>query len=107
MFCPQAPEWGDIATWVGGGATSLTLIFLVYQWWRQWRTEQARQVYAWIGREGREPVEIRLGNSSGLPVYDVFVYRPLVQNFLDSGFRMRLFYRIIFVYSRTVKKFWW
>jgi hypothetical protein len=74
MFCPNAIVFGDLATWVGGGATALTLMFLVYQWWQHWRTEQARQIYSWLSREGHYPVELRVGNNSGVPVYDVYLY---------------------------------
>lgn len=95
MFCPQAPVWGDIATWVGGAATTLTLMFLVYQWWQQWRTSQASQIYAWLAHEDHNALEVRLGNGSGLPIYDVFVYHPPVNNFLQPDWKKRLFYRFV------------
>lgn len=85
MFCPQALVWGDIATWVGGASTTLTLMFLVYQWWQRWRTSQASKIYAWLSEGESTALEIRLGNGSGLPVYDVFIYHPPVDNFLNTS----------------------
>ncbi len=93
MFCPNAVVWGDVATWVGGLATAFTLMVVVYQWWQRARSDQASQVYAYLERVRGQDVETRLGNGSGLPVYDVFIYHPLVQNFLRAGFKHRLLYR--------------
>jgi len=86
VFCPNSVVWGDIGTWVGGGATALTLLLLAYQWWRRWRIEQANHIYAWLSREGEEPDPVtRIGNASGLPAYDLYVYYVLHQQYWPDG----------------------
>jgi hypothetical protein len=73
-ICPDRVVYGDIATWVAGVATALTLIFLVYQWFRQQESgkrAQAQRVVAWNGlREHVFPIR----NGSDQPVFKVIAY---------------------------------
>jgi hypothetical protein len=87
MFCPNAVVWGDVATWVAGIATVLTLFFGVFQWFKlrrqtiidkqvqleQERRAQARRVFAWLDGAVGSGV-VRVGNTSDEPVYNVVVY---------------------------------
>lgn len=88
-FCPSAPAWGDIATWVAGAATVLTLLFAVYQWSKlrrdsyaaqqaaaaEQRIAQARRVAAWFDGSNPELIGfVQVSNSSDEPVYCVVVY---------------------------------
>jgi hypothetical protein len=82
-------QWGDVATWVGGGATAAALI-LTYLLLRATRREQkadqagrhqaqARLVSAWcddvrpISTDGVHTVTVTLQNSSQEPIYAVMV----------------------------------
>ncbi|MDA2893055.1 hypothetical protein PDG61_19190 [Mycolicibacterium sp. BiH015] len=105
MFCPYAPVWGDIATWLTGLATWLTgvvtaatLAFGVYQWFKlrsdsiaakdaaaqEERRAQARRVSAWF--DGSDPSLVgfvRVSNTSDEPVSCVVVYEV----YMDGGDR--------------------
>ncbi|MBI3227178.1 MAG: hypothetical protein HYZ39_19190 [Mycolicibacterium cosmeticum] len=70
------------------------MMFVVYQGWQHWRTDQASQIYAWLARKG-DSADVCLGNGSGLPVYDIFVYLPPVSNYLQTGLKHRMFYRFM------------
>jgi hypothetical protein len=100
VFCPYAPVWGDVATWVAGIATAGTLFFGIFQWMRlrvqslkeqaaklaEQRVAQARRIYAW--REAAAAVgtnAVRIGNSSWEPVSRVVVHY-LPENFADGTF---------------------
>jgi hypothetical protein len=95
VFCPNAPVWGDVATWVTGLATVATLFFGIFQWFRlraqsiaeraakaeEERRAQARTVYAYLAdtRSGPArallvPPAVRVGNMSNEPVYAVVVH---------------------------------
>lgn len=98
MFCPYAPVWGDIATWIVGFATVATLAFAVIQWrslreesiaeqaakTQEERLAQARRVSAWF--DGSKPSSVgsvRVSNTSDEPVYCVVVYVV----YMDGGER--------------------
>ena len=49
------------------------MVWIVRRHFRDSKREQAGQVYSFIYREGTK-LELRVGNGSGLPVYDAFLY---------------------------------
>jgi hypothetical protein len=73
-FCPDRVVYGDLATWIVGVATAVTLIFLVYQWFKQQQSgkrAQAERVVAWNGR--REHL-FPIRNGSDQPIFKVIAY---------------------------------
>jgi hypothetical protein len=89
MFCPYAPVWGDIATWLAGIGTVCTLLFGVFQWFKlrsesievrkataeEERRAQARRVSAWFDGSNPKLVGfVKVSNTSDEPVYCVVVY---------------------------------
>ena len=90
MFCPNAVDWGNLATWVAGIATVLTLWFGIYQWatlrrdalnerslkLQYEKIAQARRIFAWLLLDPRSGHArgIGIGNSSAEPVYAVVVH---------------------------------
>lgn len=80
MFCPQAVDWEATRQWIQTSAAIVAGLGTVWTvWWtasryfndKKWG--QARQVYAYIHRRG-STLQLRVGNGSDLPVYDVFLY---------------------------------
>jgi hypothetical protein len=83
VFCPNAIDWGNVATWLAGIATVLTLWFGIYQWATLRRDAQSERslklqyehiaqascIFAWIDAD-----HIVVGNSSTEPVYAVVVH---------------------------------
>jgi hypothetical protein len=80
MFCPHAVDWEATRLWIQTCAAIVAGLGTIWTvWWtasryakdKKWG--QARQVYAYIHREG-STLQLRVGNGSDLPVYDVFLY---------------------------------
>jgi hypothetical protein len=110
MFCPNAVVWGDFATWVAGAATVGTLALIGFQWWRQTITEQAKAVHAYLWRDGNE-LQLLVGNGSGLPVYDVFLFHMMQGSptALGGASIMRGWKALnrLFPFLRRTLNWWW
>jgi hypothetical protein len=87
MITASAVQLGDVASWIGGIATSAAL-FLTYgllkvtrrdqrEFWAEQRQAQARKTSAWCERVeaasglGPDTVTVRLRNASDEPIYSV------------------------------------
>jgi hypothetical protein len=91
MFCTQGIDWESTRLWVQtvvGSIAALGTIYTVFVTTQRYRNdkkhEQAQQVYAYIYRDGRD-LQLRVGNGSGLPVYDAFVYYLVNPSLPDSN----------------------
>lgn len=81
MFCPQAVDWEGVRLWVQTLATFAGVVVTLsgFAWvlrrhYSDKRVAQAERVYAWIHSDDDGGYELRVGNGSNLPVYNVFLY---------------------------------